>query len=464
MRSRIFPTVLLALFPAVAAADTFDVTTTVDGGPGSLRDAIAQANANPGDDTVNVPAGTYLLSLGALVVADTSGSLTLQGAGAPSTTIDAQLLSTAFEIGADSVAIVDDITVTRGTNVSFVGGNFNVVGHLTLNDCAVTDGAATFGGGVRVTSSAGSVTANRCTFSGNSGFGSAIESQQGDITVSNCTLSGNTTETGGVIRLSNGGLMAVRNSTVVNNEAGLVAVGGLAVGAVYSSIVWNNTGGDTNNGSGTWIDLGFNILGDTNGVSFPDATNQIGVDPLLEPLADNGGPTLTHALAKGSPAKESGDNTDGLTTDQRGAGFPRVLGAAADVGAVEGVPAVSFRNAGTNPASYAAEAILIDSVWTATVDNGLAGQVASLLLGFDTPLSLTLGSGQVLLCLDLGGSGEQFTGAGLAPSGSAGGVDSFTLGIPNDPSLCGREVFSQAIQFGSPPFALSNALDFVVGG
>jgi hypothetical protein len=63
--------------------------------------------------------------------------------------------------------------------------------------------------------------------------------------------------------------------------------------------------------------------------------NLVGVNPLLGPLADNGGPTRTHALLPGSPAINTGSNPLGLATDQRGTGFPRVSGAAADMGAYE---------------------------------------------------------------------------------------------------------------------------------
>ncbi len=60
---------------------------------------------------------------------------------------------------------------------------------------------------------------------------------------------------------------------------------------------------------------------------------------MLGPLAPNGGPTRTHALLPGSPAIDAGSNPLGLTTDQRGTGFPRVLGGTADMGAHESAPA-----------------------------------------------------------------------------------------------------------------------------
>jgi hypothetical protein len=52
-------------------------------------------------------------------------------------------------------------------------------------------------------------------------------------------------------------------------------------------------------------------------------------------LQNNGGPTLTHALSAGSPAIDHGNNAASLQYDQRGSGFPRVVGANADIGAYE---------------------------------------------------------------------------------------------------------------------------------
>lgn len=58
-------------------------------------------------------------------------------------------------------------------------------------------------------------------------------------------------------------------------------------------------------------------------------------DPKLGPLQANGGRTQTHALLPDSPAIDTGSNPLALTTDQRGAGFPRTIGAATDIGAFE---------------------------------------------------------------------------------------------------------------------------------
>ena len=78
-----------------------------------------------------------------------------------------------------------------------------------------------------------------------------------------------------------------------------------------------------------------NLLGSAN-AALPGDT--LGGDPLLAPLADNGGATLTHALLPGSPALDTGNNLAGLTTDQRGAGYVRTSGVATDIGAIESQP------------------------------------------------------------------------------------------------------------------------------
>lgn len=76
---------------------------------------------------------------------------------------------------------------------------------------------------------------------------------------------------------------------------------------------------------------------DPNGPSLP-ADTIVGIDPHLAPLADNGGPTRTQALRLGSVAIDAGGNPGHFRFDQRGNGFPRVNGAAADIGAFESCP------------------------------------------------------------------------------------------------------------------------------
>ena len=124
--------------------------------------------------------------------------------------------------------------------------------------------------------------------------------------------------------------------------------------------------------------------------------------------------------------------------------------------------ALAVRNAGSNPLSLTADPAVVGGVFEATVDNALAGQATSLLFSFETAVTLTLGGGQVLLCLDAG-EGELFTGTGLMPSASVAGLDTYFFPIPGNSALCGRVLHAQALQFGLPPFTLSNALDLTLG-
>src|SRR5262249_5148888 len=89
------------------------------------------------------------------------------------------------------------------------------------------------------------------------------------------------------------------------------------------------------------IILNRNVLGDLRGVPFTGSANlPFGIDPQLSPLANNGGATPTRLPLPGSPLRERGSNPTGLANDQRGAGYPRILGSAADIGAVESLDAI----------------------------------------------------------------------------------------------------------------------------
>ena len=119
----------------------------------------------------------------------------------------------------------------------------------------------------------------------------------------------------------------------------------------------------------------------------------------------------------------------------------------------------TFRNAGSNPAVYTSDPPVLGSVATLTVNAGAAGHGNALPFGFDTPLTLPLANGATLLALDIGGNGELL---GLSPA--AGPIANFFLNFPNDESLCGLRIYSQALLFGTTfPFKLSNAQDWIVG-
>jgi hypothetical protein len=77
------------------------------------------------------------------------------------------------------------------------------------------------------------------------------------------------------------------------------------------------------------------IENDGGFLSATNANNILGQDPVLGPLANNGGTTLTHALLAGSPAIDKGSNPNALAFDQRGTPFVRTAGAQTDIGAFE---------------------------------------------------------------------------------------------------------------------------------
>jgi len=94
------------------------------------------------------------------------------------------------------------------------------------------------------------------------------------------------------------------------------------------------------NDAGTVSSLGYNLSSDDGGGYLTGAGDQINTDPLLGPLQDNGGPTLTHLPLTGSPAIDAGDPEVTLPPyhDQRGACFDRVFGRRIDIGSVETQP------------------------------------------------------------------------------------------------------------------------------
>ena len=166
-------------------------------------------------------------------------------------------------------------------------------------------------------------------------------------TIANSTISGNSAGNaiGGVFSAVP---LIVTNSTIAFNDqgntgsygystgAGLTLAGGAATLSLTSSII----AGNYDAASGKYLDLGADpsvvVSGSNNlltGSLIPVPADTIYADPQLAPLADNGGLTMTHALGSSSPALHTG--TSSKYYDQRGPGYPRVVGANADIGAFE---------------------------------------------------------------------------------------------------------------------------------
>jgi hypothetical protein len=137
------------------------------------------------------------------------------------------------------------------------------------------------------------------------------------------------------------GFLYLTNCTIAANSGvggfGGMGQGGLACGGIkvfgcslINTLLANNLPGG--NGSGGFADLGYNLSSDAR-CAFTDVGSMNSTDPKLSPLQDNGGPTLTMALLRGSPCIDAGDTAAAPPADQRG--YPRPAGRAADIGAVE---------------------------------------------------------------------------------------------------------------------------------
>ena len=145
-----------------------------------------------------------------------------------------------------------------------------------------------------------------------------------DTVVSNRTISDN----GSGIYNDNGALRAsVFNTTMSNNGVEIRNFNAPVVVAMSDTIFNVSPGGHSIlNDFGTVTSYGYNVSSDDGGGYLNGTGDQINTDPLLGPLQDNGGPTLTHELLPGSPAINASDPnfTPPPLYDQRGVGFDRV--------------------------------------------------------------------------------------------------------------------------------------------
>jgi hypothetical protein len=271
-------------------------------------------------------------------------------------------------IGNGGILILNNTTISNNSASSAGGGITNFSnGDIVLNNSRIEDNTAYSGGGIdndgvfTVTSStiannvatnngggihnAGDdevgMTISRSTISGNSALvGGGIDTAN-ELLISNSTVSSNSAETqGGGINNTN--TLTTLSSTIAQNTS--PSAGGLfnadAELTLINSLIAGNDSQDLLNEiqegfitrTGVINNNGVNLVADG---SFTEE-NILNVDPLLSPLQDNGGSTLTHLLLEGSPAIDVGETIlIGEPFDQRGEGFDRVVNGTVDLGAVE---------------------------------------------------------------------------------------------------------------------------------
>jgi hypothetical protein len=248
---------LLFVSPALASPVTFNVNTTVDGnqansgttdcasnsetasGKCTLRSSVQAADNEPAgtDVTINVPAGTYKLSVAnptqpatfSLNTENRPSSIDIAGAGAAKTVVDANFLDRALDISDGPTVTISGLTIEHGRP----GG----IGNVT--DCPTTAQPEADGGGIQT---------------------------QGDLTLSNDTLRDNIASGGGggLSDQSDGGTLNVSGSTFLDNKAcqpqtqsldftrsgGAIDVTLAATTTIDSSIITGNTATQNGNGGG----------------------------------------------------------------------------------------------------------------------------------------------------------------------------------------------------------------------
>jgi predicted outer membrane repeat protein len=375
----------------MAAANGPGLTCSVPDDHSTIQAAVNDLSC----DSINVGPGTFDENV------TINRTVTIQGQGISSTTVDGRGLGSVFTIPPDVSATLGDMTIANGA--ADQGGGINNLGLLVLVNSVVTGNEAYDGAGIdnegiahvsgstlsenyavqggaiynhkRMTVISSTLQSNRAKYRGG-----AILSR-GNLTVTNSTVSGNVVETSQPADANGGGgfflydvtRFHLTNSTVSSNTA--VAGGGIVtfvferpvitltnstlygnsaeigggvrmlvvtptVSAV-NTIIAGNTGGDCL--GGTILSRGHNINGDDS-CGLAGSGDMNGTDPLLGPLGDHGGPTLTHLPLAGSPAIDAGDDSLCPPTDQRGYARPdhgKVYGiAVCDIGSVEVRPPI----------------------------------------------------------------------------------------------------------------------------
>jgi hypothetical protein len=219
---------------------------------------------------------------------------------------------------------------------------------IDASDSTISDNDAPLGGGLCAASGMIYSTTFSGNFSGSDAGGlfiRTLHSSETDFKIANSTVSGNKAvgKGGGIEFLSLVSPTLANDTIAFNTAAGGAGVyvriaGGSPQITIDATIISHNSNSDAS----PYADLllwqyanapvGFaTLIGSASQVPSGNTSG----DPLLTPLANHGGPTRTHAILAGSPAIDAGYNPLQLPTDQRGSGYPRVVGITADIGAYE---------------------------------------------------------------------------------------------------------------------------------
>ena len=392
------------VFAGGGGLDFYVATTGIDSGnclTDPCRTITYAMNQAGSGDRVHIAAGTYAENL------TLNKNLNLIGAGMNATILDGGGIGVVIYDGSYNLAVMD-MTIQNGHHVGGSGGGIaHWGGTLNLTRVKVVGNAANYGGGLF---SSGELTITDCVFSGNNaetatnvGYGGGLfiqgngvnatlfnvsisgntatgssgglhNQRMGTVNLTNVTISGNTAKTNGAISNTNSSILNLVNSTIADN---LFSAGGSNGGiANYATVNFKNTivaGNAGSNcvlgGSGSTLNTLGNNLDSANTCGFTHPSDYRNVNPLLGPLATNGGITYTRALLAGSPAIDSGTNSGCTSKDQRGMPRPKdgnLNGVATcDIGAYE-FPASTFVDVPTTNSAWS----YIERLYSAGITSG----------------------------------------------------------------------------------------------
>lgn len=351
---------------AIVPFTAFSVTNTNDGGTGSLRQAILDANA----DTAGVPHVITVSATGTLTLLSELPSfsvpITINGPGAdqfvvrPNTGVNTQIFQHFTAAGFSGMTI-------RDASASGGAGGILAFGSVTVNRCFITNNFVNgAGGGVNLIG--GSHVITDSTISGNtsSSQGGGINNQANPLELVNCTISGNSGSVAGGAGMFVGAFSPGQATTVtirsctfsgnfINGTPGPTTGKTLQLTTSTTGTITSTIGNsifegltpligvvETQPGTLSLSSVGGNVSSDNSG-GFAAPADLVNTNPNLGPLSNSGGPMPTLALLPGSPAIDAGNSA--LVTnppyagppffDQRGPGFPRIFGGAVDAGAFE---------------------------------------------------------------------------------------------------------------------------------
>jgi parallel beta-helix repeat protein len=365
----------------VLVPQTFTVTNLNDAGAGSLRDVLAQANAQPGTvDTIVFQAslaGTISLTTGELLISD---SVTIIGPGAGVLTVrrdpGAATQFRVFDVNGSGVinVAISGLTISGGNTTGTPGAGTSGDGaglllfneNLTLSNVVVSGNTtATEGGGIGVASGGGFLTVRNSTISGNvaNGIGTAAGggggiyfANGGSLLVENSTISGNTStnfEGGGLYFYGNVGAggLTVRNSTIAGNTAG-VNGGGIGLRTVTGTLSIQNSTITANTAGTTTGTGGGGIAQVTGTAAIITIINSI-VSGNTNSVAPDIASTGTVNVNFSAVGSATGFTPSGSSGNNLPFGANLLLGVLANNGGPTQTIAFQFasplRNAGTNP-------------------------------------------------------------------------------------------------------------------